>query len=60
MSQNHTERKWSKSQELKLITRLEDILILHFGIVHVTAVKIGKLFYQKQNTVLNSLINRFI
>lgn len=53
MSQNRTERKWSKSQELKLITRLEDILVLHFAIVHVSTVKMDKLFYQKQTTALD-------
>ena len=59
-SQNNTESKWSKSHELKLITRLEDFLILHFTIVLVITVRMGKLFYQKRSTVLDSLINRSI
>ena len=40
MTENKTESRWSKSHELKLITRLEDLLSLHFTMYH-TLVKQG-------------------
>jgi len=51
MSQNATKSKWSKSRELKLITRLEDLLISHFPIIHVTCKysKNGQAFLSKNS-----------
>jgi len=51
MSQNATGSKWSKSHELKLITRLEDLLSLHFAILHVTCKysKNGQAFLSKNS-----------